>query len=179
MDSRLLAQVDEVLDAVKNCFDHELSQDYEMLDSQVRQLRDMSREAFQAMRKNEYLAVVEKLESGASLTDEEYRALEMLIVGEAQYYLEDESDFEYWRDKLDRLSKEIEDIKSGALENGYDLMRLQAVCLAASRMAPDMAFYLRQKERVLQFKEGTRQMDQETMTFLANTIKEIIASDKM
>lgn len=179
MDSVISTQVNEVLEAAKRCFDHDLAQDYEMLDNQVRQLGVNSREAFQKMLKGEYLTIADKLESGTPLTDDDHKVLEMLIVGEAQCYLEDEGDFNNWKNKLDRLLGKIEDIESGGLEDLDGLIHIQSLCLEASRLLPDIVFYLRQRERLNQFREGTRQMDQESMTFLADTIKEMMTSDKI
>ena len=73
----------------------------------------------------------------------------------------------------------IEDIESGGLEDVDGLIHIQALCLEGSRLLPDLVFYLRQKERLNQFKEGTRQMDQGSKTFLADTIKEMIASERI
>ena len=179
MDSVISVQVHNMLEAAKRCLDGDLAQDYENLDNQVRQLGAKSREAFQEKRKGEYLSIVAKLENGSPLTEDEHRALEMLIVGEARYYLEEKSDFDNWRHKLDRLMGKIKDIESGGLEREEELIHVQALCLEVSKLLPNIIFYLRQKERLQQFTEGTRQMDQGSKTFLADTIKEMIASERI
>ena len=111
MVTKLFSQIEETLDAAELCTDQALAQDYEQLDVQVRQLEAVAREAFQEQLKNQYWTIAEKLEAGTPLSKEEHEALELLIVGEAEYFLADEEHFEDWRDALRDLMQEIVEVE--------------------------------------------------------------------
>ena len=179
MDTELFSQIEETLMAADRCTDQALAQDYETLDVQVRQLEATAREAFQEHLKKQYWTIAEKLEAGTPLNQEEHEALELLIVGEAEYFLAEEEHFEDWRDALRELMAEIEDVGETGIDTIDDLMYLQAICLDASKVLPEITFYLRQKERIRRFKEGTREIDREAGKLLASTIREMMASDRM
>jgi hypothetical protein len=66
------------------------------VDSVIHLLKNQAREQFQQMAIERYGSVLGKLEAGDPLTDEERSALEILIVGQARYYLKEETDFGAW-----------------------------------------------------------------------------------
>jgi hypothetical protein len=179
MDTELFSQIEETLDAAERCTDQALAQDYEQLDAQVRQLEATAREAFQEQLKDQYWTIAEKLEAGTPLSEKEHEALEFLIVGEAEYFLAEEEHFEDWRDTLRDLMQEVVEVRETGIDTIDDLMYLQAICLDASKVLPEITYYLRQKERIQRFKEGTREIDREAGKLLASTIREMMESDRM
>ena len=152
MDTELFSQIEETLDAAERCTDQALAQDYEQLDAQVRQLEATAREAFQEQLKDQYWTIAEKLEAGTPLSEKEHEALEFLIVGEAEYFLAEEEHFEDWRDTLRDLMQEVVEVRETGIDTIDDLMYLQAICLDASKVLPEITYYLRQKERIQRFK---------------------------
>ena len=179
MDTELFSQIEETLLAADRCTDQALAQDYEQLNAEVRQLEATAREAFQEHLKNRYWKIAEKLEADTPLSEKEHEALELLIVGAAEYFLAEEEHFEDWRDALRDLMAEIEEVGETGIDTIDDLMYLQAICLDASKVLPEITFYLRQKERIQRFKEGTREIDREAGKILAGTIREMMESDRM
>ena len=169
-------QVDGTLKVVQRSLSEERVVDFEELDRLIRNLASAAREAYQAKLKQEYGYIVDKLESGHSLTSQEYEALELLIVGEAKYYLKVENDFENWTSELDRLASEINSLKGADEDSIGDLMRLGALCTDARSLLPDITFYLRERERVQRFEENTREINKSTGRFLASIIKDMLAS---
>ncbi|MGD9094010.1 MAG: hypothetical protein PVF74_14270 [Anaerolineales bacterium] len=176
MNTSISLQVDEMLKVVQQCLTNERVTDCEELDRLVSDLAKTAREAYQAQLRSECGYIVEKLETGESLTSQEYGALELLIIGEAKYYLKEENDFENWKHELKRLTSEIENLNRGDLSSIEELMQLGALCTDARRLLPGISFYLRERERVRRFEENTRKIDQSTGKFLASVIKEMLQS---
>ena len=179
MDSTLLTQISKTTEVAKRCFDTESVADYEHLDRQTSELESMAREAFQDTLKGGYLSIAEKLEAGEEITPEDREALQLLIVGEAKYYLKQENDFENWTRELERLAGEMEKVHTSGSAGIEDLMRLQALCREARAVLPDITFYLREKERIQRFEDAVRgTLDPEVRRFLAEMITGMMRSSK-
>jgi hypothetical protein len=176
MDASVSRHIDETLKVVKRCTIGGGVADFEELDRLIRNLSSSTREAYQVRLKGEYGYIVDKLEMGQSLTSEEYEVLEMLIVGEAKYYLKKEHDFENWIGDLNRLVSEIESLKRNDLVSNEYFMRLGALCADARILLPGIIFYLRERERVQRFEESTREINESTGKFLASIIKDMLES---
>ena len=176
MDASISRHIDETLGVVQRCTTSGRVADFEELDRLIRDLSSSSRQAFQVRLKGEYGYIVDKLEMGQSLTSEEYEVLEMLIVGEAKYYLKNEHDFENWIGELNRLVSEIELLNRIDLVSNEYLMRLGALCTVARNLLPGIIFYLRERERVQRFEESTREINESTGKFLASIIKDMLES---
>ena len=114
------------------------------------------------------------------LTTAEHNILELLMVGEAKYYLKAENDVDRWRTELKRLIEEIKRQQVSGVDEIDSLMRLRALCREALRVLPDMAYYFQELERVRHFEDATRDaIDVETRRSLANLIKEMMESDQL
>ena len=179
-NQELFGQITQTLQAAQQSLNSDASTAYQTLDHQIRQLENVARENFQAKLKNDYQTVVEKLEKGTPLTTDERQILELLIVGEANYYLRHENDFGNWLNELRRISAEIERLQAGGLTKIAEVMHLQALCRDARGILPDIMFYLREKERVERFKSGTQgEISPADGKMLANMIRAMMASPDM
>ena len=173
-------KIDEVLGMATQSFKDETEGQYQEFQNQVNDLEGLAREVFQAKLENMYLPILSKLEEGESLTAAEHNILELLIVGEAKYYLKYEHEVEHWRNELERLTEEIKKQRASGVDEIDGLLRLRALCREAMRVLPDMAYYFREKERVRKFEEMTSgAIDGETRRSLANLIKEMMESDQL
>jgi len=162
----------------KRCFSRPTPSDYERLDRHIRRLEGMAREAFQEEYRKRYEALALKLEQGQPLTQDEKHDLELLIIGEAQYYLKTEQDFEAWQHELHRLIDEIEKLEKDGFNDVEAFMHLQALCRDARGVLPNITFYMREQERVKQFKSRiTGDLDQETARILADLIRSMLHSE--
>ena len=174
------AKIDEVINVAAQSFNTETEAHYQEFQNQIDALEGLARETFQAKLEDMYLPILAKLEGGESLTAAELNILELLLVGEAEYYLKYEHELEHWREELKRLIEEIKKQRAAGLDEIDGLMRLRALCREAMRVLPDMTYYFREKERIRQFEEMTRgEIDSETRRSLANLIKEMMESDQM
>ncbi len=174
------AKVNEMLDVATQSLKHETEARYQEFQVQVYDLEGLAREAFQAKLDNMYWSILDKLEEGKSLTAAEHNILELLMVGEAKYYLKYEHKIEHWRNELKRLLEEVKKQQAAGLDEIDSLMRLRALCREAMRVLPDIAYYFREKERIRRFEEATRDaIDTETRRSFANLIKEMMESDQI
>jgi hypothetical protein len=120
------------------------------------------------------------LVNGVPLATAEQDMLQLFMVGDAKYYIKYENDVENWKTETKRLIEEMKRLQAGGLTEMDSLMYLQALCREAMRVLPDLAFYYREKERVRKFDEALQgAIDRDTRRFLANLIKEMLASDKI
>ncbi len=173
-------KIDELIEVSAASFKKETEANYKNFQQYVQDLEGLAREAFQAKLDKMYWPILEKLEEGRALTTAEHNILELLMVGEAKYYLQYEHELEHWRNELKRLLEEIKKQQISGLDEIDSLMRIRAICREAMRVLPDMAYYFRERERVRTFEDVTRDaIDNETRRALANLIKDMMDSDDM
>ncbi len=168
------------VDLADKCSQTSNVEEYERLDRHVRRLEGMAREAFQEEFKAQYEAIAGHLEEGKPLTEEEKRALELLIVGEARYYVQDEANFEAWQRELQQLTQEIKTLESQGLDQADTLLRLQALCKDLRGILPDMTMYLRERDRIQSFQRSVQtSFDPETARVLAEVVRAMLRSEEM
>ncbi|MGH6689383.1 MAG: hypothetical protein ACREMQ_20825 [Longimicrobiales bacterium] len=152
---------------------------YEELDVRVRELEGLAREMFQDAHRRLYEQIAEKLDHGARLSVMEHGALELLIVGEAKYYVEAENNFTEWKSELKRLIDELQKTLGRSTTEAERLLHLQALCNDAKGVLPDITFYLRQRERIEQFRQATGgEIAAHDARFLAGIIRQMVSSDR-
>jgi hypothetical protein len=173
-------KIDRVVEAAGRSFKLESQAHYQEFQSEIEALESLAREAFQSKLNNLYWPILEKLEEGKALTAAEHEILELLMVGEAKYYLQAENEVDHWRGELKRLIEDIKQQQAAGLDEIDSLMQLRALCREALRVLPDLVYFFRERERVRKFEELTRDaIDTETRRSLANLIKEMIESDEV
>jgi hypothetical protein len=174
------ARINQLLDAAQLSFKDENEANYLQFQTLVAEVEASARETFQAKLQGMVFSILARLEEGQPLTTAEHNILELLIVGEAKYYLQYEPQLDRWRGQLQQLLGEIEKQRAAGLDEIDDLMRLRALCREAQRVLPDMTYYFHERARVRQFEEATRDaIDVETRRSLANLIKDMMESDQM
>lgn len=174
------AKIDALLDVAAQSFKVESAAGYHQFQAEVSALEGLARETFQAKLDEMYWPILQKLENGQPLTTAEHDILELLMVGEAKYYLKTETAVETWRAELKRLIEEMKKQQAAGLDEIDSLMRLRALCREALRVLPDLTFYFGELERVHRFDEATRgAIDADTRRALANLIKEMMESDEL
>jgi hypothetical protein len=168
------AKVGEALDLAARCFQAEKSDGYESLAEQLEELEASAREGFQ--HHTDYKSLVYNLEKGNPLTPDELKTLKLLMVGDADYYLKYDDNFDRCESELKKIVEGIRTLQSSELDVD-GLMHLRVLCREACSVARPTAFYLEQKERVRKFEEATRDgIDRESGQFLANIIKSMMNS---
>ena len=173
-------KINQIVENADQVFRHETAENYRELQDEVATLEGLAREAFQEKLEDMYWSILAKLEDGQGLTAAEHSVLELLMVGEAKYYIRFENDVENWRREVRRLIEAFRKQQASGVDEIDSLMRLRALCREALRVLPDLAYYFRERERVQQFEDATRDaIDVETRRALANLIKDMMDSDEM
>ena len=155
MSQAIETQIARMLESAVLAQEAQSSQSYEKLDLQVRRLQELSREAYQAQVKGQVMALVEKLEYGHRLDAHEQHLLALLIVGDARKLLESENRLPRWQEEIVQTLALLE--KSGPSAAGGDpesLLALDAACHMLRSVLPELTFYLREKERLVQFESN-------------------------
>jgi hypothetical protein len=149
----------------------------ERLDQKLRTLAGLCRETFQETLADAYALIADKLERGEPLTSGERTAVELLFTGEATYYLKTENNFDDWISELQRLVAELDRRRADGLNSLADLMHVQALCRDAMHVTPEVIYYLREKQRVEQFRESlSGEISREGGRLLGRMIRDLMAS---
>jgi hypothetical protein len=171
------ATIQKTLELASRCTHAETSDNYGALGDQVEELEAQAREAFQS--KMDFASLLPKLKAGKSLTPEDLKTLELLIVGDAEYFLKYETELDHWTGEITHLVGEISKLQSAELDVD-GLMHLRALCAEVRRVLPAVVYYLDQKERAAKFQQATQgPIDTEGYRVLAEIVEQMASSDKM
>jgi hypothetical protein len=178
---QLNTTIQKTLELASRCAQAETSDNYGILGDQVEELEAQAREAFQA--NMNFGSLLPKLKAGKPLTPDDLKTLELLIVGDAEYFVKYETEFDNWKNEIKQLIGEVSKLQSGSQGSDLDvdgLMHLRALCGEVRRILPAVVYYLNQKERINKFQEATRgQIDADGYRVLAEIVEHMLSSDKM
>lgn len=174
---QLQAEVKKTQELAARCSTSETSDNYEFLEVQVDELEAQAQQAFRS--KVDFDSLLSKLSGRKPLSPGDIKTLELLIVGDAEYYVKYESELDEWRAQLKRVLEQIANLANAALDVD-SLMHLRALCREAHEVLADLVFYFDAKERAAKFHAATQgPIDNEGYRFLANIVREMMGSDKM
>jgi hypothetical protein len=166
----------EALDVADKCFKAENSEGYDALGEQLEELETLTRESYQ--RHGDYGLLLDKLENGKPLTCEELDTFRRVIVGDADYYLKYDDDFDRCKTETGKIVDEIRRLRASDLDVDA-LMHLSVLCREAIRVLVPTGYYLEQKERLRKFENATRgPIDRESGRVLADMIRHLTSSDR-
>jgi hypothetical protein len=178
-NTSLPGKIDNMLKLAERCFDLGAVGDYENLDLRLREVEAAAREALRAELQGEYQAIMKKLESGEPLTPADREVIKLIIVGDAEYYLNYENDYNHWLTELKRLMAELKQVRADGPTGRDALLRVQAFCRDGRGVLPDLTFYLRERERIERFcANKLDELDPELRQTLADILKELMTSSK-
>ncbi len=180
MSGAIMSRISRVIERAEASLKTDEVINYEEYSRELGTLNTLLRETIQATLQDTYEQIASKLENDEPLSNEEQEHLRLLIVGDAKYYLTYENNLEDWRDELKRLTVEMKHIQDGQVSTIDDRLHLRALCRDAQNVAADIAFYLRERDRLKRFEahmQGTR--DRETGKLLAAMIREMLESKEM
>ena len=179
--SQLSEGIQKTIELAARCNQAETSDNYGALGDQFEELEDQAREAFQSQL--DFASLLPKLKAGKSLSAAGLKTLELLIVGDAEYFLKYETEFDHWKDEIRQLVGEVSKVQSSMQNKDVDvdtLMHLRALCGEVRRILPAIVYYLDQKERVGKFQQATQgPIDAEASRVLAEIVEQMLISEKM
>jgi hypothetical protein len=169
----VVAKVEEALAIAARCSSEETSGNYEGLHQELQDLGELAQRSCETHA--DYRTVVGKLRAGTALSSEEMTTLRLLLVGDADYYLKYDEEFDRCKSELAKILGEIERRKQSEL--GCDgLMHLSVLCREASSLVLPTQHYLEARERVRKFEESTKgAIDRDTARALATIIEGMVA----
>jgi hypothetical protein len=146
------AKVAELLDAAAKSAATETSDNYAVLKERLEELESLTRKSF--VSHMNYGPVVDKLQKGNSLSDDELKTLRAMIVGAADYYLKYDDDFARSKAELAKVLDQIRPLQTSELD-ADTLMHLGVLCREAESALIPTAYYLEQKESAARFEAAT------------------------
>jgi hypothetical protein len=169
----VVAKVEDALAAAARCSTNEAAGNYDALRQELQDLAEMAQRSCEAHA--DYRTVAGKLRAGTALSPEEMTTLRLLLVGDADYYVKYDEEFDRCKSDLAKIFAEIERLKQSEL--GCDgLMHLSVLCREAASLVLPTQHYLEARERVRKFEESTKSaIDRDTARALANIIEGMLA----
>ncbi len=176
-DEQVRASIKKTLELAARCNGNESSDNYELLEEQIDDLEAQAREAVQV--KTDMKSLLAKLVSQAPLTTADLKELELLTVGDAEYYLKYESELDEWKMQLKRVLERVASFQSSPLDVD-GLMHTRALCREAHEVLADLVFYFDARERAAKFQVATQgKIDAEGYRFLAEVVQGRLTSGEM
>ncbi len=169
----VVAKVEVTLATAARCLSDETSGNYEGLHQELQDLGEFAQRSCEAHA--DYRTVVGKLRAGTALSPEEMTTLRLLLVGDAEYYLKYDEEYDRCKSDLAKILAEIEQLKQSEL-GCEGLMHLSVLCREAASLLLPTQHYLELRERVRKFEEATRGViDRDTGRALATIIEGMVA----
>ena len=152
-NQEVVAKIEQALNVAAQCSAAETSDRYAILSSQLQALESSTKRALQSHANSD--ALLAKLQKGGTLTADDVSMLRTLIVGDADYYLKYDDDFDRSKNELVKILDEIRQLQSAELDAAA-MMHLAVLCREACSLLVPTIYYLTQKERVSRFEEATQ-----------------------
>jgi hypothetical protein len=139
------------------------------LSTSLSDLETALREDMQARTKPQIDEIINKLKTNQALTTEDLQNMKLWIVGDSEHYARLENNYQDWMEELQRLMTELQNAEvNNDIESGS---RLRALLLDAIRVLGDIVFFLEQKERVANFDDSTREIDDSERDLLISILE--------
>jgi hypothetical protein len=149
----VVAKLERALAAANACTTAETTENYEVLAEELQELAQLAQRAVDSDAYSR--ALVGKLRAGTPLTADETATLRLLIVGDADYYLKYDEEFERCRSDTGRILAEIQRLRTDGVTTDT-LMHLSVLCREACSMLAPTQHYFEARDRVRRFEEATK-----------------------
>ena len=149
----VVAKAEDALAAAARCSSDETARNYDALHQELQDLGEMAQRSCEAHA--DYQTVVGKLRAGTALSPDEMTTLRLLLVGDADYYLKYDEEYDRCKNELTKILAEIERLKQSEFSCDT-LMHLSVLCREAASLLLPTQHYLESRERVRKFEESTR-----------------------
>ena len=157
-----MTQLDKIIEDIQNCHSgieqSSRADVYWKLSTVLQSLDNELREHIQALTEKEMLKVIDKLKSGAQLSEQELHYVKLWIVGDADYYVKYENNYQEWVNELERLVGVIAEFKNKDVDF-QNASQLRAISLDAVRVIGDILFFVTQQQRIRNFSESNKSID--------------------
>ena len=165
----VVAQIDAMLAAAARCAADETTQNIEALEQQLNDLGELAYITCESQ--VDYRSLVRKLRAGDALSPAELGTVRLLMVGDADYYVKYDEEFDRCKAEASKIIGEIARFKTAEL--GADgLMHVDTLCREAASLLALAQHYLDARDRVRRFEASTAgPLDSDTARELAHIIE--------
>lgn len=161
----------EKIDAIYQKTRNEFStQNCWILSTELSAFEGQMREYIQQTTSDKVDQIVQKLEQNAPLTQDDLEYIKLWVVGDADYYVKMENNYNDWVQELDRLMKEYQSMKKDEMDF-QEAAKLRAMLLDGVRVLGDIVFFLKQKERLRNFTSSVEEIDPQERDLLIRLLK--------
>lgn len=122
--------------------------------------------------------IIDRLKSGADLSDEDMKLVELWVVGDALAYQDAENDVQGWQADIQRILGEMQ-ILAEKRVTPWEASRVRGLVRDAIRSAWDLDYYFEHQQRLDSFKATTEQLDESERKFLARLLEKKLESSEM
>jgi hypothetical protein len=172
----VVAKIEESLAAAARCSTNETTQNYDALAQGLRDLAELARRSCESH--VDYGSLVRKLRAGDTLSPDEMATLRLLIVGDADYYLKYDEEFDRCKTELSKILGEIERLKASDF-SADALMHLSVLSQEASELLVITQHYLGSRERVRMFETSTKgAIDHDSAGILASIVERMVVHSR-
>ena len=140
------------------------------------ELDEYLREYQQDLTGDDVKKVIKKLKENDTITPADLDLIRSWMVGDADYYLKYENNFNDWNTELKRLVEEISSCKGIDSPDVASISRLRSLFRDASRVIADILYYVGQKDRLDKFNSATQEIDPEERAILARLLEQKMKS---
>ena len=123
-------------------------------------------------------SVIQKLERDQTLSAEEKDLIRLWIVGDAEAFTKNESDFQEWLEEFRRLGEAIANMDRMP-DSISEMLDLEGSLEEAVRLAGDLQFFLEEKERVTHFLQAIQNLSESEAKMMADILKEKLSSPEI
>lgn len=124
---------------------------------------------------DEMKAVLQKLKNDEDLVDEDLGKLKSWIVGDAEYYINREQNFDNWSADVQRLVGEIKELWMEHPDHER-LLKLRGLARDALSVVANISFYVKQKESVEKFNTATKEIGESERVVLVSLLEQKVSS---
>ena len=180
MTKKIETAVNKTVEHGSTCLSRDDSEAFDRLYLHVHSLEAAARETFQQQFRDDYRAVVQKLQENVPLDAADRELLTQLIIADARSYVKHQKEYEGWKDRIAQLLSDLKKTQAQGVRTTEDLLHIQAICRDLRAVLPDIAYFLRERERVQSYARNDLQaLPPEVKKLLAEIVDAMMKSDKM
>ena len=148
---------------------------YSKLSSILGELEQYLREYMQDLSGEDVKRVMKKLKNGEPILPADFDLIRLWLVGDADYYIQQENNLNDWNKEL---ARSIDLINTCNVDHPdlTTVSRFRSILRDASRVVADILYYAQQKDRLNKFTESTQDIDAEERAILIRLLEQKMKS---
>ncbi len=165
--------------SVAGAFDEETEAGrYHQVSGSLARVEEQAREELQTETADRIVPIIRALENGGDLDGGELALIRAWMVGDADAYLDAETNRPQWLAELNRLFEELGRMGDSPLDPP-ELRRLSGLAREALRVISDLVFYKQQEDRIEHFREATERLRSGDKQVLADLLTRKLDSARL